>query len=120
VWKEAHEARWALYAGFVVLIAMPVLQAASPQAGAPPAGTVPEARAQVAERFLRNVLVASVTEVAGAFGWSEPDARAVLDAANEMAQEEREHVELVKAWLARVPKPEKDWDVDLDPPNVYD
>jgi len=26
----------------------------------------------------------------------------------------------VKAWMARVPKPEKGWDVDLDPPNVYD
>lgn len=46
--------------------------------------------------------------------------RAVLDAAHEMAEEEREHVELVKAWLARVPKPEKGWDVDLDPPNVND
>jgi rubrerythrin len=31
--------------------------------------------------------------------------RAVLDAAHEMAEEEREHVELVKAWMARVPKP---------------
>lgn len=46
--------------------------------------------------------------------------RAVLDAAHEMAEEEREHVELVKAWMARVPKPERDWDVDLDPPNVND
>ncbi|MDX1374347.1 MAG: ferritin family protein [Burkholderiales bacterium] len=46
--------------------------------------------------------------------------RAVLDAAKEMAEEEREHVELVKAWIARVPKPEKGWDIDLDPPNVYD
>ena len=45
---------------------------------------------------------------------------AVLAAAREMAEEEREHVELVKAWIARVPKPEKDWDVDLDPPNVND
>jgi len=45
---------------------------------------------------------------------------AVLDAAREMAGEEREHVELVKDWLARVPKPEKDWDVDLDPPNFND
>lgn len=45
---------------------------------------------------------------------------AVLKAAREMAEEEREHVELVKAWLARVPKPEKDWDVDLDPPNFND
>jgi len=46
--------------------------------------------------------------------------RAVLDAAREMAEEEREHVQLVKDWLARVPKPEKDWDVDLDPPNFND
>jgi len=46
--------------------------------------------------------------------------RKVLDAAHEMAEEEREHVELVKAWMARVPKPEKGWDTDLDPPNVYD
>jgi len=46
--------------------------------------------------------------------------RAVLDAAHEMAEEEREHVELVKAWMARVPKPEKGWDIDLDPPNVND
>jgi len=45
---------------------------------------------------------------------------AVLAAAKEMAEEEREHVELVKAWMARVPRPEKGWDVDLDPPNVYD
>jgi len=46
--------------------------------------------------------------------------RAVLDAAREMAEEEREHVALVKAWLARVPKPETGWDVDLDPPNFND
>jgi len=45
---------------------------------------------------------------------------AVLEAAREMAEEEREHVELVKAWMARVPRPEKDWDVDLDPPNFND
>jgi len=45
---------------------------------------------------------------------------AVLAAAKEMAEEEREHVELVKAWMARVPRPEKGWDVDLDPPNVND
>jgi len=45
---------------------------------------------------------------------------AVLEAAREMAEEEREHVQLVKDWLARVPKPEKGWDVDLDPPNFND
>ena len=46
--------------------------------------------------------------------------RPVLAAAREMAEEEREHVELVKAWMARVQKPEEGWDVDLDPPNVND
>lgn len=46
--------------------------------------------------------------------------RAVHDAAQEMAEEEREHVALVKAWMERVPKPEKGWDFDLDPPNMND
>ena len=41
---------------------------------------------------------------------------AVRAAALEMQAEEREHVELVKAWLAKVPVPEKDWAVDPDPP----
>lgn len=44
----------------------------------------------------------------------------VLAAAEEMAEEEREHVELVKAWMARVPRPEKGWDIDLDPPAYND
>ncbi|MCX8113554.1 MAG: ferritin family protein [Burkholderiaceae bacterium] len=43
----------------------------------------------------------------------------VRKAALELQQEEREHVELVRAWLAKVPQPEPDWAVDPDPPR-YD
>jgi rubrerythrin len=42
----------------------------------------------------------------------------VLEAAAEMAEEEREHVRLVKEWMARVPQPSSDWDHDPDPPRM--
>jgi len=42
----------------------------------------------------------------------------VRAAATEMAEEEREHVRLIEAWLARVPQPDADWDEDPDPPRV--
>lgn len=41
-------------------------------------------------------------------------------AANELRQEEAEHVALVKAWLAKTPKPEGDWANDPDPPRYVD
>jgi rubrerythrin len=44
----------------------------------------------------------------------------VRKAALELEAEEREHVELVKAWLEKVPKPESDWAVDPDPPSYTD
>ena len=44
----------------------------------------------------------------------------VRKAALELESEEREHVELVKAWLKKVPKPESDWAVDPDPPSYTD
>jgi rubrerythrin len=44
----------------------------------------------------------------------------VRDAAAEMAEEEREHVRLVKEWMARVPQPDPDWDHDPDPPRMSD
>ena len=44
----------------------------------------------------------------------------VRKAALELEAEEREHVELVKAWLAKVPKPDLDWAVDPDPPSYTD
>ena len=44
----------------------------------------------------------------------------VKKAARELEAEEREHVELVKAWMAKVPKPDSDWAVDPDPPRYTD
>jgi rubrerythrin len=41
---------------------------------------------------------------------------AVRAAALEMQKEEAEHVELVKAWMKKVPEPDPDWDNDPDPP----
>jgi rubrerythrin len=43
----------------------------------------------------------------------------VRQAALELQQEEREHVELIQAWIERVPHPPHDWAVDPDPPR-YD
>ena len=47
------------------------------------------------------------------------DAR-VKAAASEMAGEEREHVQLIRDWMKRVPKPEKGWDYDPDPPTYFE
>lgn len=41
---------------------------------------------------------------------------AVRAAAQQLLAEEREHVELIKAWIARVPPPDPNWDEDPDPP----
>jgi len=43
---------------------------------------------------------------------------AVRKAARELQEEEREHVELVRAWMKKVPQPDADWANDPDPP-VY-
>jgi rubrerythrin len=43
---------------------------------------------------------------------------AVRKAAAEMADEEREHVRLIRDWMKRVPQPKPGWDEDLDPPSV--
>jgi rubrerythrin len=45
---------------------------------------------------------------------------AIRRAAEEMRAEEAEHVELVKAWLAKVPRPGPEWAVDPDPPRYAD
>ena len=42
----------------------------------------------------------------------------VREAALEMAEEEREHVALVKAWMKKVPRPAAGWDEDPDPPRM--
>jgi rubrerythrin len=44
----------------------------------------------------------------------------VRAAAAGMAAEEREHVELIREWLAKFPEPEPGWDEDPDPPAVAD
>ena len=50
-----------------------------------------------------------------AAGSAPPKVRA---AAAEMAEEEREHVRLIKRWLKKVPKPAAGWDRDPDPPRM--
>lgn len=41
---------------------------------------------------------------------------AVRKAALELADEEREHVRLIRDWMRRVPQPGRGWDEDPDPP----
>jgi rubrerythrin len=41
-------------------------------------------------------------------------------AAEEMRDEEIEHVALVKGWLTKVPKPGAEWAIDPDPPRYSD
>ena len=43
---------------------------------------------------------------------------AVRKAATEMADEEREHVRLIRDWMKRVPQVKPGWDEDQDPPRV--
>jgi rubrerythrin len=43
---------------------------------------------------------------------------AVRKAATEMADEEREHVRLIRDWMKRVPQPKPGWDEDPDPPHT--
>ena len=45
---------------------------------------------------------------------------AVRKAAGEMQEEEAEHVRLIEDWLARTPKPDRDWAFDPDPPVLND
>ncbi len=40
--------------------------------------------------------------------------------AQEFAEEESEHVELLKGWVDKYPKPDEDWDYDPDLPNVVE
>lgn len=45
---------------------------------------------------------------------------AVRAAALELQAEEKAHVALVRAWMKKVPKPDRDWAVDPDPPSYTD
>lgn len=48
------------------------------------------------------------------------DVESVREAARALRLEEREHVELIRAWMARVEKPAPDWADDPDPPRYTD
>jgi rubrerythrin len=45
---------------------------------------------------------------------------AVRRAALELQAEEQEHVQLVRAWIDKVPVPDGDWSIDPDPPRYTD
>jgi rubrerythrin len=62
---------------------------------------------QRAERFFAQLVRAATTT-------------SVRKAARELQEEEREHVELVLAWMKKVPKPDADWANDPDPPSYTD
>ncbi len=46
--------------------------------------------------------------------------KAVEKMARELVAEEEEHVALLEQWQERFPKPEDDWDDDLDPPIILE
>ncbi len=60
-----------------------------------------------AERFFARIADAASVE-------------SVRKAALGLQQEEREHVELIRAWLAKTPKPDRNWADDPDPPRYTD
>ena len=62
---------------------------------------------QRAEAFFGTLAQAATTE-------------SVRRAALELQAEEHEHVELVRAWIAKVPVPDGDWANDPDPPRYTD
>ena len=62
---------------------------------------------QRAEAFFGELVQATTSE-------------SVRRAALELQAEEHEHVELVRAWLEKVPVPEVDWATDPDPPRYSD
>lgn len=62
---------------------------------------------QRAEAFFGQLALATTSE-------------SVRRAALELQAEEHEHVELVRAWLQKVPVPDGDWANDPDPPRYLD
>lgn len=60
-----------------------------------------------AERFFGRIAEAATVE-------------SVRKAALELQAEEREHVELIRQWMEKVPKPDQDWAHDPDPPRYTD
>ena len=70
---------------------------------------------QVAIRYERRAINFFEAIIAQAKPGSE-----LLTMATQMADDEREHVRLLNEWLTRYPKPEQDWDEDMDPPNLQE
>jgi rubrerythrin len=62
---------------------------------------------QRAERFFAQLAAVATSD-------------SVREAAQRLCAEEREHVALIEAWLARVPVPQTDWAEDPDPPRYTD
>jgi rubrerythrin len=62
---------------------------------------------QRAERFFARLVRAAAQE-------------SVRQAARELQAEEIEHVALVKAWMKKVPRPDRNWANDPDPPSYTD
>jgi rubrerythrin len=60
---------------------------------------------QQAQKYFEDIAAADVPQT-------------VRAAALEMAGEEREHVQLVREWMKRVPPPPEGWDEDPDPPRM--
>ncbi len=69
--------------------------------------TLALASEQRAERFFARIAEAATVE-------------SVRKAALELQAEEQEHVELIRSWLEKVPKPDRDWADDPDPPRYTD
>ncbi|HEX7272702.1 MAG TPA: ferritin family protein [Casimicrobiaceae bacterium] len=65
------------------------------------------ANEQRAERFFARLVRAATRET-------------VRRAARELQAEEAEHVALVRAWMKKVPKPDRDWASDPDPATTTD
>lgn len=62
---------------------------------------------QRAEQFFGVIVACATTDV-------------VRQAAQELQAEEAEHVALIKAWMAKVERPDHGWDSDPDPPRYID
>ena len=60
-----------------------------------------------AERFFAHLVEVATVET-------------VRRAARELQEEEREHVDLIRAWMDKVEKPGQDWAHDPDPPRFLD
>ncbi len=60
-----------------------------------------------AERFFGTIAEATSVE-------------SIRKAALDLQAEEREHVELIRAWMAKTPKPDRNWADDPDPPRYTD